>query len=116
MQIELKAPKIWLASEPVDLRKSINGLSAIVLQHFKQRLDNHIYVFYNRSKTKLKLLAYHRNGAMLIYKQLDRRKFTLHTDDKLLCEITAQQLSWLVAGLDWVNMSAFDELIYDDYF
>jgi len=116
MQIQLKAPKIWLASEPVDFRKAINGLTELVVKNFADRLDDHIYVFYNRSKNKLKLLAYHRNGTMLIYKRLDKKRFTLKRNESGLCEMSEEQLSWLLAGLDWVNMSEFNELKYDDYF
>ena len=116
MQIQLKAPKIWLASEPVDFRKAVNGLTELVVRHFPEGLDDHIYVFYNRGKNKLKLLARHRNGEMLIYKRLDKKQFALTRNESGLYEITEQQLSWLLAGLDWINMSEFNELKYDDYF
>lgn len=116
MQIELKAPKIWLTSEPVDFRKAFNGLSEIVRQKFQQRLDGNVFIFFNRSRNKIKILAYHRNGPMLIYKQLDKKKFTLLKSLESIHEINQEQLSWLVAGLDWVDMSTFEELTYDDYF
>ena len=116
MQIQLKAPKIWLANEPVDFRKAINGLSELVSEHFKHRIEGAIYVFHNRAKNRLKLLSFHRNGAMLIYKQLDKRKFTLKQNNSELYEINESQLSWLLAGLDWVEMSAFETHTYDDYF
>jgi len=116
MQIQLSSPKIWLATEPVDFRKGINGLSELVSEQFNQALQDNIYVFYNRAKSKLKLLAYHRNGSVLIVKALDQKKFTLSTASATLCALTQQQLSWLLAGLDWVSMSQFEELSYDDYF
>lgn len=116
MQIQLRAPKIWLANDPVDFRKSINGLSEIVAKHFNHHLAGNIYVFYNRAENKLKLLAQHRNGVVLIYKRLDRKRFTLKKDSSKLYEINDQQLSWLLAGLDWINMSEFKELSYEDYF
>ena len=58
MQIKLTAPKIWMASEPVDFRKAIDGLSALVAKHFHQGLEDHLFIFYNRARNKLKLLAY----------------------------------------------------------
>lgn len=115
MQIQLKSNKIWLASEPVDFRKAIDGLGALVCQHFKHKLDDSIYIFYNRSKNKLKILSYHRNGMMLIYKRLDNRRFTFKQDSTGLYAVDAKQLSWLLAGLDWVEMSVHKELTYDDY-
>jgi len=116
MQLQLNAPKIWLANEPVDFRKGFEGLNALVTEHFNRNLENHLYVFYNRAKNKLKLLAYHRNGAIMIYKRLDKKRFTLKQSESTLYEISEQQLAWLLAGLDWIAMSKFEELTYEDYF
>lgn len=132
MRMELKAPQIWIASEAVDFRKAANGLMEIVRSHFQREddmSDDHnedeaIYVFYDRTKSKLKLLARHRNGVVLIYKRLDKNRFTLKTNaqgngqanESARYEITEQQLTWLLAGLDWVNMSEWKELSYQDYY
>ena len=116
MQIQLRAPKIWMANESVDFRKAINGLSELVVNHFNHRLENNVYIFHNRARNKLKLLAYHRNGAILIYKCLDKKKFTLKEDTLGLYKIDEKQLSWLLAGLDWVEMSSLGAPNYDDYF
>ncbi len=116
MQIQLTSPKIWLATEPVDFRKGINGLSELVSERFEQSLQDNVYIFYNRAKNKLKLLAYHRNGCLLIIKALDKKKFTLNESHLKLHELNQQQLAWLLAGLDWVSMSSFEELTYEDYF
>lgn len=116
MQIRLTAPKIWLANEAVDFRKAIDGLQEIVATQFEHPLEDHIYVFYNRAKNKLKLLAQHRNGSVLIYKRLDKKRFTLRQNKTSLYEIDEKQLSWLLAGLDWINMCEFNELSYDDFY
>lgn len=116
MQIKLSAPKIWLATESVDFRSGINKLSEYVVTHFDRGLEDHLYIFYNRSKDKLKLLAQHRHGMMLIHKQLHKKKFTLAHDDSGLIEMSEKTLSWLLSGLDWVMMSGFPEEDYDDYF
>jgi len=116
MQLQIKSPKIWVACSPVDFRKAVDGLSEIVAMQFNQSLEDHVYIFHNRARNKIKLLAYHRKGALLIYKRLDKGKFTLVQNSEGLYEITEQQLSWLLAGLNWIDMSAFEELSYDDYF
>ena len=116
MQIQLSAPKIWLATDPVDFRCGINRLSEYVATHLDRRLEDHVYVFYNRAKNKLKLLARHRKGMMLLHKQLDKKHFTLMRSDAGLIELNDRQLSWLLAGLDWVLMSDYPEQEYEDYF
>ena len=105
-----------MADKPVDFRKAINGLSALVVHHFNHRLENNIYIFHNRARNKLKILAYHGNGAMLIYKCLDKSRFTLKEEPSGLYEIDEKQLSWLLAGLDWINMASFESLGVEDYF
>jgi len=94
MEIHLKAPRIWLANEAVDFRKAINGLSELVVTQFKQVLGDNIYIFYNRARNKIKILAYHRNGTMLIYKRLDKKRFTFKSHQPDLYEMTQQQLSY----------------------
>lgn len=118
MQVQLKAPHIWLATEAVDFRKSINGLQVLVEGTFDKKLGNAIYIFFNRARNRLKILAYHRNGSMLIYKVLDKNKFTIKEDtlDVDIYELNEQQLSWLLAGLDWIEMSKFEEINYSDCF
>ena len=105
MQIKCVAAQIWIASEAVDFRKAINGLSALANQHAESGLNDCLYVFYNKAKSKLKIIGYHRNGYMMIYKQLDKKKFTLKEDDLPFYTLTDRQLEWLLAGLDWVDMS-----------
>jgi len=116
MQIRLSAPQIWIASEAVDFRMQANGLSELVAKEFKRGLDKHIYVFYNRGKDKLKLLAHHRNGVVLVYKRLEKKKFTLKENGALLYTVTEQQLAWLLAGLDWITMSHEEDGPYEDYY
>jgi transposase len=116
MQVQISAPKIWLATEAVDFRCGINRLSEVVASHLDRGLKDHVYVFHNRARNKLKLLARHHNGMVLLHKQLDKKQFTLIRNDSGLIELNNQQLSWLLAGLDWVLMSAYPEQEYDDYF
>ena len=116
MKIQLTAPTIWLATQPTDFRRSINGLSAMVINDYQQTLQDQVYIFYNRAKNKLKILARNRNAAVLVYKQFDKKKLTLSPDGDGLYKITDQQLCWLLAGLDWYTMSNFAEHLYEDFF
>lgn len=116
MQIRLSAAQIWLASEPVDFRKAITGLSEIVQNHYQQHFKDSLYVFYNRAGNRLKCLGCHRNGMVLIYKVLDKKRFYVHSRTTELTALTEEALSWLLAGLDWETMSTCQELTYPDYF
>lgn len=116
MQIQLNAPRVWVATESVDFRKAAHGLLQIVHSKFNRRLDDELFVFFNRSRTMVKLLGYHRNGVILIYKKLEKKRFVKPGVEASLGELTEQQLSWLLAGLDWISMGEHSDLAYEDYY
>jgi len=68
--------KIWLATEPQDFRKGIDGF--VALCRFKYQFnpqDGSFFVFINRSKTMIRLLAYEQNGYWLMTKRLSKGKY-----------------------------------------
>ena len=116
MQLKLNAAKIYLATEAVDFRCSIDGLCAQVQNHLGKNLSEGIFIFYSRDKKKLKLLTWHRNGFVLVYKRLEHGHFYVGASKKGTLSIDESQLSWLLAGLDWAGMSQWKELEFMDYF
>lgn len=115
MQMRLESPKIWLASEPVDFRRSINGLCLWVSEEMQANPQEGIFIFYNKGRDRVKLLAWHRNGFVLIYKRLERGRFKIPRDFSNTFSLDERQLSWLLAGLDWHEMSHWDTLTFESY-
>ena len=116
MQLTLSASKIWFYRDYVDFRKSIDGLVGLVHTNMGVNPSEGVFIFRNRSKDKLKILAWHGNGFILLYKRLEKGKFTVVNDpDSDSIALDGKQLSWLLAGLDWDTMSHWDGLTYDDY-
>lgn len=115
MSLVVKAPKMWMITQPVDFRYAIDGLSALIINGLGYKPTEGVFVFINRKRNRLKLLLWHNNGFVLIYKRLERGLFTLPASDDQTIIINEKQLSWLLAGLDWHTMSHFNELKYDDY-
>ena len=69
--------QIFLAKDPVDFRKQIDGLCSLCSQHFQQQPNNgSLYVFTNRARTMIKILHYDHNGYWLALKRLSRGKFS----------------------------------------
>jgi transposase len=68
--------RIFLALEPVDCRKGIDGLAAVCRQALGDNpLGGAVYVFRNRTGTTLKLLAYDGQGFWLCTKRLSQGRF-----------------------------------------
>lgn len=94
--------RVFLRPGSTDMRKSINGLSGIVQNEI--RLDPYsqsLFVFSNRRRDLVKILYWDRNGFCLWMKRLERDRFPWPQDAQSVLEITAEQLSWLLNGIDF---------------
>ena len=97
--------RIFVYSEPVDLRKAINGLSALVASTLEESPDSgDLFIFRNRRADKIKLIFWDRNGFVLYYKSLDkgRFKFSKQPSEKSF-SINREQLDWLLMGFDFMT-------------
>ena len=74
MHLRLSGKQIYLASEAVDFRKAINGLCSLISGEIQ---EEEIYIFYNKGRDKLKILGWHRNGFILLYKRLEKGRFSI---------------------------------------
>jgi|KBSMisStandDraft_5_1062788.scaffolds.fasta_scaffold370958_2 transposase len=115
MQLTIHSPSILICTRSVDFRRGIDGLVNIVQSELNANPQENIFIFYNRSRDKAKILAWHKNGFILLLKRLEKGHFFNIEDDKVTVSVTSQQLSWLLAGLDWVTMSVWGELEYSDF-
>ena len=115
MQLTIQAPSIRVCTQSVDFRQSINGLVDIILSGYNLDPHTDIFVFFNKSRDKIKILAWHKNGFILLLKRLEQGYFFNVKEDASSVNVTAQQLSWLLAGLDWISMSQWGELEYRDF-
>ena len=94
--------RIWLCREPTDMRKSFNGLSALV----KHRLDadplnGQLYVFINRRKTQMKILYFDQNSYAIWSKRLEQGQFIAdHQTGEVKQSISFAQLQCLLEGID----------------
>lgn len=94
--------KLYLKLGRTDFRKSVNGLSVMVESELgKNPFSGDLYVFCNRGKNKIKILYYDRNGFCLWYKRLEEDKFRWPKTEKEVIEITREELTWLLRGLDF---------------
>lgn len=94
--------RIYFAAGAVDLRKSIDGLSAIVGERGHDVYSGHLYVFVSRRADRLKILTWSPGGFLLLYKRLERSRFKLPEirEGQTEVEIDATQLAMILDGID----------------
>jgi transposase len=92
---------VYLACGATDLRKSIDGLAALVQQGFAlDPFSSAWFVFCNRERDKLKILRWEHNGFWLYYRRLERGRFAWPpTATSPTRPISRRQLQWLLDGL-----------------
>lgn len=92
--------KVLLSATHTDMRKSINGLTELVLTEFKTSPQSgQIFIFYNRAKSKAKVLFWHYNGFCLLYKRLEKDLFKVPNDLSVGLELNYAQLNRFLEGL-----------------
>jgi transposase len=95
--------KIYLAREPADLRKSLDGLAALVQQALRADLfTGHLFVFRGRRGDRLKMLYWDTDGLALWYKRLERGtfRFPAMAADAVRLEVRASELAMILDGID----------------
>jgi len=97
--IQLSAnSQILVATSPQDFRKGIDGFAHLCRNKFEQNpRSGLVFVFINRSKTMVRLLAYEHNGYWLMTKRLSKGKFCgWPNSGQPIAPIVAKQLRQLL--------------------
>jgi transposase len=93
---------IYLCAEPVDLRKSFDGLSGLIESVFQGNiLDGHLFLFVNKRRDRVKAMWWDQDGLVIWYKRLERG--TLETPQRSAGQkhvtIDATELAMLLGGV-----------------
>ncbi len=94
---------IYLHREPIDFRKQINGLAALIEGELElSPFTDGLFVFINRRRTCLKVLYWDRNGFCLWQKRLevDRFAWPLHERFEAVFQVSVRELQWLLEGFN----------------
>ena len=99
--------RIWLYGPPTDMRKSFDGLSALVRARLAEDpLSGQLFVFINRRRTQLKVLYFDRGGYCVWAKRLEQGQFhPLGAGDKRRLEWT--ELKLILEGIDLRSIRRF---------
>jgi transposase len=98
------AVKLYVALQPVSLRKGFDGLSLYTQTVLRlDPLSGHLFVFFNRTRDQVSLLFWDRSGYVLWKKRLERGRFRLPVfvqGAAPSAQIEAAELALILEGLD----------------
>ena len=95
--------RLYLASAPVDLRKSFDGLSALASGELGlDPMRGGLFIFLNRRMTQVRILFWDRDGYCVLAKRLEQGTFRrVRTEEgSAAVEIDAAELSMLLEGIE----------------
>ena len=95
-----QAKNIYIVCGYTDMRKSIDGLSAIVQQNFKLDVfSGSLFLFCGKRCDRIKALLWEEDGFVLLYKRLENGKYKWPRNSEEAKLITKQEFRWLMEGL-----------------
>ncbi len=107
-----RSSRVFLATEPTDMRKGFDGLFALVEHVIREDpFSGHLFVFRNRRRDRLKVLWWDRDGLAIFYKRLEQGRYQFPGDGVRAkstadgtptgrLEIRSDELALLLEGID----------------
>jgi transposase len=96
--------RIYMATEPVDLRRGFDGLAAATRQIIREDpLSGHLFCFVNRRRNRLKVLLWQPSGYLLLFKRLEHGTFKLPAAPVVgqrHLEMNSTDLALMIEGID----------------
>ena len=100
--------RIWLYAVPTDLRKSFDGLSALVRTKLDEDpLSGQLFVFLNRRATQIKILYFDRSGYCVWAKRLEQGRFHSPSTDATKQRVSWSDLQLILEGIDTRSVRRF---------
>ncbi|MDP7539796.1 MAG: IS66 family insertion sequence element accessory protein TnpB [Alphaproteobacteria bacterium] len=94
--------RILVAAQPVDFRKGIDGLAAVVQEVLAlDPFAGDLFVFRPKRADRVKILTWDGTGMTLYHKRLEEGRFRWPPPVDGVVKLSAAELSMLLEGLDW---------------
>ena len=97
--------RIYLATGPVDFRKGMDGLAAIVQTEFDlDPFSGAIFIFRSKRADRLKIVVWDGSGLVLVYKRIEGAGFVWPRARGGTVSLSRPQFEALFEGLDWTKV------------
>ena len=99
--------RVYLCLTACDMRKSFDGLHALVRELELDPFAGHLFVFTSRRRDRIKILYWDRDGFAVWTKRLEAGTYAVPLGEAAehRREITAQELAALLSGIDLTQAS-----------
>lgn len=105
--------RVWLYARPTDMRKSYDGLSALVKnQLLEDPLSGQVFIFINRRRSHLKALYFDRTGYCIWGKRLEGGRFRYDALRGEKQRLDCTQLKLLLEGIELKNVHRYKRYRY----
>jgi transposase len=95
------ATRVFVATQPVDLRGGFNRLSALARTTLEaDPLSGHLFVFTNRARNRLKVLFWDGSGLWVCAKRLEKGRFSWPQSEGAGAQLRGEELTALLTGLE----------------
>lgn len=99
------AVRVMMATRPVDFRKGMDGLAALVREAMgADPFSGTVYVFRAKRADRVKLVYWDGTGVCLFAKRLEQGQFRWPKVQDGVVRLTAAELQALLEGLDWTRV------------
>ena len=93
--------RIFLSTEPADMRRGFDGLAYLVREYLgADPLCGHLFVFRNRRGDRVKVLYWDRSGWSLFYRRLERGRFHFPQTSERSVEVESAELLLVLEGIE----------------
>ena len=95
--------RIFLFTQPCDMRNGFDGLCALVRSYGEDVFSGHLFVFLSRRRDRAKILTWSSGGFVLYYKRLEKGRFRpgQFLEDEKTIQLESTQLAMLLEGIDY---------------
>ena len=97
--------RVLIATRPVDFRKGMDGLAALVKEHLRaDPYSGAVFVFRARRADRVKLIVWDGTGLCLLAKRLEQGRFRWPPIEDGMMKLSAVQLAALLEGAEWARV------------
>ena len=105
---------VFLIPGYTDMRKGILTLAQISeVKTGEKFLNGSLFIFCGKGRNNIKIVYWDRNGFCMWQKKLDKDKFWWPKDSSEVCKLDMHQLSWLLDGLNPIEINGHKAIKYE---